>query len=170
MIVSKKQLCTTSKDLTVKPTTIQGSRQLNGHRALAKGNLTSMRFSVQTPIRWPHFPLLHQLIHHPGAWKRNTLQSSVTINSELWSQMELFSIYIQLTLEQHGLELHMFTYRRMFFFSGKYSTTRSMVAWLCDCGTAEVDYCAWASTELGVCGRSWNKSLEDTKGRLYFSR
>ena len=49
IVVSKKQLFTTSKNLTVKPITIPGSRQLSGHRAFTKGSLTSMRFSIQAP-------------------------------------------------------------------------------------------------------------------------
>lgn len=70
----------------------------------------------------------------------NILQSFMTVNFELWSQMELFSIYIQFIFEQHRIELYMFTYRQIFFSSGKYSSMRCMVAWILDCGTTEVDY------------------------------
>lgn len=112
IVVSKKQLFTTSKNLTVKPTTIPGSRQLSGHRAFTKGSLASMRFSVQAPTHWFHLPLT-PAHHHPGAWKMNILQSFMTINSELWSQMELFSIYTQFIFEQHRIELYMFTYRQI---------------------------------------------------------
>lgn len=68
--------------------------------------------------------------HHPGAWKMNILQSFMTVNSELWSQMELFSIYTQFIFEQHRIELYMFTYRQIPPTpSGKYSTMWCMVAW-----------------------------------------
>lgn len=112
IVVSKKQLFTTSKNLTVKPTTIPGSRQLSGHRAFTKGSLASTRFSVQAPTHWSHLPLT-PAHHHPGAWKMNILQSFMTVNSELWSQMELFSIYTQFIFEQHRIELYMFTYRQI---------------------------------------------------------
>lgn len=65
VIVSKKQLCTTSKDWTVKPATSQGSRHLNGHRALVKGSLASVRFSVQAAIHQPHLLLLQPA--HPSS-------------------------------------------------------------------------------------------------------
>ena len=169
IVVSKKQLFTTSKNLTVKPITIPGSRQLSGHRAFTKGSLTSMRFSVQAPTHWSHLPLT-PAHHHPGAWKMNILQSFMTVNFELWSQMELFSKYIQFIFEQHRIELYMFTYRQIFFSSGKYSSIRCMVAWILDCGTTEVDYGAWASSELVVHGGSWKlPPPEDIKGWLYFS-
>ena len=96
----------------------------------------------------------------------NILQSFMTVNSELWSQMELFSIYILFIFEQHRFELYMFTYRQVFF--PPVVSTVLCDAWLL--GSLIVEPRRWAMglehpVMVVVHGGSWKLPLpEDIKG------
>ena len=45
---------------------------------------------------------------------------------------------VQLTCEQHGFELHTFTYTWIFFKNKYYSTTESIAFWICGCGIKDM--------------------------------
>ena len=76
----------------------------------------------------------------PGIWKGKDVTSLLVLFFPLTRQVLLFSLYIQLTLEQHEFELHRSTYMWIFLLSGKhYSITQFSVGWIQRCRMADME-------------------------------
>ena len=73
---------------------------------------------------------------------------------------------LQLTLEQHRVELCGSTYVWIFF--NKYSTARPVVGWTCEFGIVDMKGWLWDLSMGKFCyqARSWKQFPEDTEAQL----
>lgn len=153
MIVAKSQLCTTSKDLTVKPASIQGSRHPKGNGARQRATTFYQIFC------WAVMCISHPP-HYISTWPRglgddgwgNILQPSGTPSYVLDEGLSNSSVLGNGGFEHYKLETSCFS-----------STKAKLLSsgWLCSCGK-EVDANLSTLPGLAVRQRKHTRWCNDT--------